>query len=114
VTSHFFVPDPEIFPQLKGLKLRADDELIYVFAIDANTATDDSKHPMVSVLITDACIGEEVNPEKNTIRPTHLWEKRNQERFIKGSTEKQRIGSSLSQRNCRKSSASSATTSETP
>jgi hypothetical protein len=64
VPSHLFVPDPEIFPQLEGLKLEADDELIYVFAIDADTATDDSKHPMVSILITDAFIGEEVNPEK--------------------------------------------------
>jgi hypothetical protein len=26
--SHFFVPDPEIFSQLEGLKLEADDELI--------------------------------------------------------------------------------------
>jgi hypothetical protein len=63
VPSHFFVPDPEIFPQLEGLKLEADDELIYVFDVDANS-TEDSKHPMVSVLITDAFIGEEVNPEK--------------------------------------------------
>jgi hypothetical protein len=36
VPSHFFVPDPEIFPQLEGLKLEADDELIYVFNVDAN------------------------------------------------------------------------------
>jgi hypothetical protein len=64
VPSHFFVPDPEIFPQLEGLKLEADDELIYVFDIDADTATDDSKHPMVSVFITDTFIGEEVNPKK--------------------------------------------------
>jgi hypothetical protein len=64
VPSHFFVPDPEIFPQLEGLKLKADNELIYVFNIDTNTATDDSKHPMVSVFITDTFIGEEVNPKK--------------------------------------------------
>jgi hypothetical protein len=64
VLSHFFVPDPKIFPQLEGLKLEADDELIYVFNIDTDTTTDDSKHPMVSVLITDAFIGVEVNPEK--------------------------------------------------
>jgi hypothetical protein len=64
VPSHFFVPDPEIFPQLEGLKLEADDELIYVLDVDADTATDDSKHPMVSILITDAFIGEEVKPEK--------------------------------------------------
>jgi hypothetical protein len=64
VPSHFFVPDPDIFPQLEGLKLEADDELIYVLNVDADTATDDSKHPMVSVLITDAFIGEEVKPEK--------------------------------------------------
>jgi hypothetical protein len=64
VPSHFFVPDPEIFPQLKGLKLEADDELIYVFNIDADPTTDDSTHPMVSVFITDAFIGEEVKPEK--------------------------------------------------
>jgi hypothetical protein len=49
VLSHFFVPDPEIFPHLESLKLEADDELIYVFNIDADTATDDSKHPMVSI-----------------------------------------------------------------
>jgi hypothetical protein len=47
VPSHFFVPDPEIFPQLEGLKLEADDELIYVFDVDADSATEDSKHPMV-------------------------------------------------------------------
>jgi hypothetical protein len=51
-------------PQLEGLKLKADDELIYVFTVDADTTTDDSKHPMVSILITDAFIGEEVNPER--------------------------------------------------
>jgi hypothetical protein len=27
VPSHFFLPDPEIFPQLEGLKLEADDKL---------------------------------------------------------------------------------------
>jgi hypothetical protein len=64
VPSHFFVPDPEIFPQLEGLKLEADDELIYIFDVDAVPITDDSKHPMVSVFITDAFIGEEVNPKK--------------------------------------------------
>jgi hypothetical protein len=64
VPSHFFVPDPEIFSQLEGLKLEADNELIYVLDVDANSATEDSKHPMVSVLITDAFIGEEVKPEK--------------------------------------------------
>jgi hypothetical protein len=40
VLSHFFVPDFEIFPQLEGLKLKADNELIYVFDIDADPATD--------------------------------------------------------------------------
>jgi hypothetical protein len=64
VLFHFFVPDPEIFPQLEGLTLEADDELIYVLDIDANTATDNSNHPMVSILITDAFIGEEVKPKK--------------------------------------------------
>jgi hypothetical protein len=64
VLSHFFVPDPEIFPQLEGLKLKADDDLIYMFDVDANSATEDSKHPMVSILIPDAFIAEEVNPEK--------------------------------------------------
>jgi hypothetical protein len=49
---------------IEGLKLEADDKLIYVFDIDADPVTDDSKHPMVSILITDAFIGEEVNPEK--------------------------------------------------
>jgi hypothetical protein len=37
VPSHFFVPDPEIFPQLEGLKLEADDKLIYVFDVDADS-----------------------------------------------------------------------------
>jgi hypothetical protein len=64
VLSHFFVPDPKIFPQLEGLKLEADDELIYVFDVDADTTTDDSKHPMVSIFITDAFTGEEVKPKK--------------------------------------------------
>jgi hypothetical protein len=64
VLSHFFVPDPEIFPQLEGLKLEADNELIYVFNVDTDPTTDDSKHPMVSVVITDAFIGEEVRSEK--------------------------------------------------
>jgi hypothetical protein len=64
VLSHFFVPDPEIFPQLEGLKLKDDNELIYVFDADADPTTDDSKHPMVSIFITDAFIGEEVKPEK--------------------------------------------------
>jgi hypothetical protein len=62
--SHFFVPDLEIFPQLEGLKLEADNKLIYVFDIDTIPVSDDSKHPMVSIFITDAFIGEEVNPEK--------------------------------------------------
>jgi hypothetical protein len=64
VPSHFFVPDPEIFPQLEDLKLEADDELIYVLDVDANSATEDSKYPMVSILITDAFIREEVKHEK--------------------------------------------------
>jgi hypothetical protein len=64
VPSHSFVPDPDIFPQLEGLKLEADDELIYVFNVDADPATDDSKHPMVSIFITDTFIGEEVKPKK--------------------------------------------------
>jgi hypothetical protein len=68
--SHFFVPYPGKSPQLEGLKLEADNELIYVFDVDANPVTDDSKHHMVSIFITDAFIGEEVNPERNTIRPT--------------------------------------------
>jgi hypothetical protein len=63
--SHFFVPDPEIFPQLEGLKLEADDKLIYVFDVDADPITDHSKHPMVSIFITDTFIGEEVNPKKD-------------------------------------------------
>jgi hypothetical protein len=57
--SHFFVLDPEIFPQLEGLKLEADDEFIYVFDVDAVPVPDDSEHPMVSIFITDAFIGEE-------------------------------------------------------
>jgi hypothetical protein len=63
VSSHFFVLDSEIFLQLEGLKLEADDELIYVFDIDAVPIPDNSKHPMVSIFITDAFIGEEVNKE---------------------------------------------------
>jgi hypothetical protein len=46
VLSYFFVPDPEIFPQLEGLMLKADDKLIYVLDVDADTATEDSKHPL--------------------------------------------------------------------
>jgi hypothetical protein len=64
VPSRFFVLDPKIFPQLEGLKLKADDELIYMFDIDTDSTTEDSKHPMVSILITDAFIGEEVKLEK--------------------------------------------------
>jgi hypothetical protein len=64
VLSHFWVPDPEIFPQLEGLKFEADDKLIYVLDIDTDPITDDSKHPMVSIFTTDAFIEEEVNPEK--------------------------------------------------
>jgi hypothetical protein len=56
VPSHFVVPDPEIVPQLKGLKLEADNELIYLFNVDADPTTDDSKHPMVSIFITDAVV----------------------------------------------------------
>jgi hypothetical protein len=52
-----------MFPQLEGLKLEADAELIYVFDVDADPTTDDSKHPMVSVFITDTFIGE-VKPKK--------------------------------------------------
>jgi hypothetical protein len=59
VPSHFFIPDPEIFSQLEGLKLEADDELIYVFKVEAIPIPDDSKHPMVSIFITDTFIGEE-------------------------------------------------------
>jgi hypothetical protein len=42
-----------------------------VFDVDADSTTEDSKHPMVSILITNAFIGEEVNPKRNTIKPTH-------------------------------------------
>jgi hypothetical protein len=70
VPSHFFVPDPEIFPQLEGLKLEADDKLIYVFDIDVDPITDDSKHPMVSVFITDTWIGE-LNPKRKTPSGLH-------------------------------------------
>jgi hypothetical protein len=38
--------------------------LISVFDIDVVPVLDDSKHLMVSVFITDAFIGEGVNPEK--------------------------------------------------
>jgi hypothetical protein len=93
VPSHFFVPDPEIFPQLEGLKLEADDKLIYVFNVDADSAPDDSKHPMVSVFITDTFIGEEVNPEKKHHQAYTPMGERNQESYIKESTEKRRIGS---------------------
>jgi hypothetical protein len=82
-----------------------------VLDIDADTATDDSKHPMVSVLITDAFIGEEVKPEKKHHQAyTPMGEKKP----IKGSTEKRRIGSNQLRRNYRKNSASSATSLETP
>jgi hypothetical protein len=58
---------------------------------------------MVSVLITDTFIGEEVNPKKKHHQAyTPMgekkpgMEKRNREWFIKGNTEKWRIGSNLS------------------
>jgi hypothetical protein len=34
VLSCFLVLDPDIFPQLDGLKLKADNEFIYVFDVD--------------------------------------------------------------------------------
>jgi hypothetical protein len=46
------------------LKLKADNEFMYVVDVDAVPVPDHPKHPMVSILITDAFIGEEVNPEK--------------------------------------------------
>jgi hypothetical protein len=108
VLSHSFVPDPEIFAQLEGLKLEADDELIYVFNIDADPDIDDSKHSMVSVLITDAFIGEEVKPEKKHHQAYTPMGEKKPGMVYKRSTEKRRIGSNLSQHNYRKSSASSA------
>jgi hypothetical protein len=51
-------------PQLNGLKLKADDEFIYVFDIDVIPATDKLDHPTISIFITDAFIEEEVNPKK--------------------------------------------------
>jgi hypothetical protein len=48
---------------LEGLKLEADDEFIYVFDVDAVPITDNSKHPMVSIFITDALRSE---PRKET------------------------------------------------
>jgi hypothetical protein len=114
VPSHFFVPDPKIFPQLEGLKLEADDELIYVFNIDADTATDNSKHPMVSVLITDTFIGEEVNPEKKHHQAYTPMGEKKPGVVYKRKYRKWRIGSNLSRRNCWKNSALSATSSETP
>jgi hypothetical protein len=39
-------------------------KLIYVFDVNAVPITDNSKHPMVSIFITDTFIGEEVKPEK--------------------------------------------------
>jgi hypothetical protein len=49
---------------LNGLKLEADDGFIYVFDVDVVPATDKPDPPTVSIFITDAFIGEEVNPEK--------------------------------------------------
>jgi hypothetical protein len=68
-----------MFPQLNGLKLEANDKFIYVFDIDVIPATDKPDHPTVSIFVTNMFIGEEVNPEKDTIRPTHRWERRNPE-----------------------------------
>jgi hypothetical protein len=111
VSVFFFVPDPKIFPQLEGLKLEADDELIYVFDVDADPATDDSKHPMVSVLITDAFIGEEVKPEQKhhqAYAPVGgRW-------CIKESTGKPKTGFNLSRCNSQRNSASSTTSPATP
>jgi hypothetical protein len=95
VLSHFFVPDPEIFPQLGGLKLEADDELIYVFNIDADPTTDDSKHPMVSIFTTDAFIGEEVNPKKKRHQAYTLMGEKKPGVVYKRKYRKQRIGSNL-------------------
>jgi hypothetical protein len=53
-----------MFPQLNGLKLEADDEFIYVFNVDVVPATDKPDHSTVSIFITNAFIGEDVNPEK--------------------------------------------------
>jgi hypothetical protein len=114
VLSHLFVPDPEIFPQLKGLKLEADDELIYMFDVDADTATDDSKHPMVSILITDAFIGEGVKPEKKHHQAYTPMGEKKPGVVYKRKYRKQRIGSSQLRCNFQKSSASSTTSLETP
>jgi hypothetical protein len=96
VPSHLFVPDPKIFPQLEGLKLEADDELIYVLDVDADTATDDSKHPMVSVLMTNAFIGGELKPEKKHHQAYTPMGEKKPGVVYRGSTEKQRIGSNQS------------------
>jgi hypothetical protein len=86
------VPDPEMFPRLEGLRLEADDKLIYVLDIDAIPITDDSKHPMVSVFIPDAFIGEEVNPDKKHHQTYTLMGEKKPGVVYK---EKQRIGSNL-------------------
>jgi hypothetical protein len=114
VPSHFFIPDPEIFPQSEGLKLEADDELIYVFDVDADPTTDDSKHPMVSVFITDAFIGAEVNPKKKHHQAYTPMGEKKPGVVYKRKYRKRRIGSNLLRRNYQKNSASSATLSETP
>jgi hypothetical protein len=105
VPSHVFVLDPEIFPQLEGLKLKADDKLIYVFAVDADTTTDDSKHPMVSVLITDTFIGEEVNPERKHHQAYTPMGENKPGVVYKRKYRKRRIGSNQSQHNYWKNSA---------
>jgi hypothetical protein len=69
---------------------------------------------MVSVLITDAFIGEEVNPEKKHHQAYTLMEEKKPGVIYKRKYRKWRIGSSLSRCNCRKSSTSSATSLETP
>jgi hypothetical protein len=61
---HFFIPDTDACPQLDGLKPDADDKFILIFDIETVPIPDVPKHPIVSVFITDAFIGEEVQTEK--------------------------------------------------
>jgi hypothetical protein len=103
-----------MFPQLNGLKLKADDKFIYVFDVDVVPATDKPDHPTVSIFITNMFIGEEVNPEKRDHQAYTPMGEKKPGVVYKRSTGKRKTGSSLSQCNSQRNSALSATSPATP
>jgi hypothetical protein len=109
-----FTPDPEMFPQLNGLKLEANDEFIYVFDIDVVPATDKPDHSKVSVFITDTFIGEEVNPEKKHHQAYTLMGEKKPVVVYKRKYRKAEDRIQPSQPNSQRNSASYATSPATP